>query len=95
MAVQTVCLMLTSKFRINVNSSCGLHVHIGHGAQVYKADELRKFFGFFWAFEPQIDLIHPSIKRDNSLYAEPLRSNTRLAKMYAERKMMSHGSWQR
>lgn len=55
-----VCQMLPHRFRVNVNSSCGLHVHVGNGADGLALREVQNLMALLWTFEPQIHMLHPS-----------------------------------
>lgn len=73
-AVQLVCHLLTSNFRINVNSTCGLHVHVGNGVKGFDFGTIQNLMGFMYAFDPVLLAIHPPHRADTG-YAQ----NTRLS----------------
>ena len=57
--IRNVCTLLTSKYRININESTGLHVHVGDGMHGFKFKTLQKLILFLWSFEPQLNSLHP------------------------------------
>jgi hypothetical protein len=57
-AVREVTKILTNSFRVSVNSSCGLHVHVGDGTKGFPMSTLRHLAACIWAFDPQISTIH-------------------------------------
>jgi len=72
--VGKVCDLLTSNFRINCNSSCGLHVHIGNADKGFEFRTLQNLMGFLWTYDPVLLTIHPPHRHDCN-YAR----NTRLS----------------
>lgn len=84
--VQRAINQLTSKFHIEVNKSCGLHVHVGHGASGFSLVALKNLFKFFVAFEPQLELLHPKHRRGrHHIYSAPLRFRSELADKFQTR----------
>jgi hypothetical protein len=77
--VKKVCEILSSTYRINVNNSCALHIHVGNGKKGLDLDTTRKLFTILYTFEPQIAQIHPS-HRINNGFCQSLRAGSRLAK---------------
>ncbi|CAG8961363.1 hypothetical protein HYFRA_00013824 [Hymenoscyphus fraxineus] len=63
-AVAEVCGILSSNFRIHLNASCGLHVHIGNGMDGFAVETLRNLMATVFTFEPTIDKIHPANRRN-------------------------------
>ncbi|CAG8977003.1 hypothetical protein HYALB_00012855 [Hymenoscyphus albidus] len=63
-AVAEVCGILSSNSRIHLNASCGLHVHIGNGMDVFAVETLSKLMATVFTFEPTIDKIHPAARRN-------------------------------
>jgi hypothetical protein len=74
-AVLLACNTLTQKFRYNVNESCGLHVHVGNGADNFSVETTRNLVAFLWCFEPLIDTLHPS-HRHNGSYCRSIRESS-------------------
>ncbi|KAF8851210.1 hypothetical protein BDZ45DRAFT_767249 [Acephala macrosclerotiorum] len=50
--VQQVVDYLTGTYRINVNPSCGLHLHVGCQNAGFNLPHLKKICAIFWTFEP-------------------------------------------
>ncbi|KAH6678450.1 putative amidoligase enzyme-domain-containing protein [Halenospora varia] len=67
--VQTVCRILTSRYRINCNESCGLHIHVGRERKNFDAVPLRNLMALLWSFEGQLDMIHPLHRVDGDFCA--------------------------
>ncbi|RYP03764.1 hypothetical protein DL764_004939 [Monosporascus ibericus] len=78
-AITYVVNLLASKYRINVNPSCGLHVHVGQGADFLELGALRRVAGLLWAADPLLGCLHPPSKRF-CYYSQSLRERTRLAR---------------
>jgi hypothetical protein len=77
--VRLVCSLLQSQFRIKVNQSCGLHVHIGNRTgDGFPLPHLRRICAFLHAFEPQLDTVHPP-HRLNNTYCDSFRWGTNYA----------------
>jgi hypothetical protein len=74
-AVEHICVLLTSKYCINLNESIGLHVHVGNEQHGYTFENVRKLMAFFWAFEPQLDSLHSPLRQD-TYYASSMRSKS-------------------
>jgi hypothetical protein len=77
--VRGVCNLLKSQFRVSVNQSCGLHVHVGnlHGNGLTLQD-VRRTAAFLHAFEPQLDTVHPT-HRFNNPHCASFRHGTKYA----------------
>jgi hypothetical protein len=78
-AVKKVCKLLRNTYRINVNESTGMHVHVGHGCKIIDTPHLRALMALLFVFEPQLDMLHPSHRSDNG-YSYPLDSHSILGK---------------
>jgi len=76
--VKKVCEILSSTYRINVNNSCALHIHVGNGEKSLSIDTTRKLFSTIYTFEPQLAQIHPS-HRINNGWCHSLRAGSRMA----------------
>ena len=57
--VRYVVNLLTWRFRILVNESAMLHVHVGRGGASFSGNDLRATAAFLWAAGPRIDQLHP------------------------------------
>lgn len=67
MAVQ----LLVSNFRLYVNETCGLHVHVGNGNKGFELRTLKNFCSLIAVFERQLNSLHPPDRLDNK-YAKPV-----------------------
>lgn len=63
--VETVVQLLVSKFRLHVNESCGLHVHVGNEHRGFTLRTLKNFCSLITAFEDQLDSLHPLHRLQN------------------------------
>lgn len=77
-AVILACNVITSQFRLETNSTTGLHVHVGDGADGYALQTLKKLMAFLWIFEPQMDQLHPNrrarlLNNERATWYESLR----------------------
>lgn len=81
-AVSLGCKTLTSNFRLNVNESCGLHVHVGDGIEGFSLDTLHNLAAFLWTFEPVLETIYPPDRR-NGGYSLAMRKCSKLAQQHA------------
>ncbi|RDW69587.1 hypothetical protein BP6252_08607 [Coleophoma cylindrospora] len=84
--VKLVCTILAETYRINVNESCGLHVHVGNMTYGFPLKQLKCLMATIWTFEPQLDSLHPAhrlnnkycgSKRPSTTSNPPLRSSRR------------------
>lgn len=57
--VRHVVNLLTSNFRILINDSAMLHIHVGRGGVGFRLDDLRATAAFLWAAAPRLDQLHP------------------------------------
>lgn len=74
--VKRMCEILTNTYRINCNSSAGVHVHVGRAEKGFSFETLRNLYATLWTFEPQIQQIHlPYRSDDESIYCSPLSTS--------------------
>ncbi len=77
--VHYVVAVLTTNFRVRVNMSCGLHVHVSRGIErEFSHRDLRRFGALAWASEDALSCLHPPERR-LSTYCQPLRRMSALA----------------
>lgn len=76
-AVQDVCSILSSTYCLNTNLTTGLHIHVGDGVKGFTFDTMRKLTAFLYAFEPQINSLHPESRIEN-IYCHPFRGKSQL-----------------
>jgi hypothetical protein len=81
-AVKLACRTLTSEFRVETNTSTGLHVHAAEGADGYAFQTVKKLMAFLWTFEPQIDQLHPNRRAsdEEKTWYESLRRGSQLSR---------------
>ncbi|KAI5861668.1 hypothetical protein GGS23DRAFT_611802 [Durotheca rogersii] len=63
--IQWVCGLLTSTYRMRVNPSCGLHVHVGRGAERFSLTEMRRISSLVWAAEPLLATLNDPARQGN------------------------------
>lgn len=73
--VEKMCRILNETYRLSVNKSTGLHVHLGHGNQGFKLKDLKELAIFLYTFEPQLSSLHP-LNRYNHHYGSALRHSS-------------------
>ncbi|KAI1846832.1 hypothetical protein JX266_007053 [Neoarthrinium moseri] len=61
--VQSVINLLNANYRITVNASCGLHVHVGNGVRGFDLRNMRRMTGFFYAADRTLAMLHPPLRR--------------------------------
>ncbi|KAM3071269.1 hypothetical protein ACMFMF_007742 [Clarireedia jacksonii] len=92
LAIRGVCSLLKSQFRVSVNKSCGLHVHVGNCAgDGFTLPHLRRIVAFLHAFEPQLDTVHPSHRLRN-IYCDSFRGGTKYSYLQELTNMACDGS---
>lgn len=79
--VGRVVHVLTSKYRIHLNSTCGLHVHVGNGVRGYSFTALRKLAAMLWVYESTISTIHDPTRVNND-HCRPLYHSSSLARRH-------------
>ncbi|EKD16654.1 hypothetical protein MBM_05123 [Drepanopeziza brunnea f. sp. 'multigermtubi' MB_m1] len=81
--VQKLCLLLPTHFKLITNSTCGLHVHVGHGQKGFTTSNVTRIIAFLYAFEPQLDTLHP-LHRYNNAYAKSMRDRCNFVRQFQE-----------
>lgn len=84
--VQRVCHLITRTYRTYNGQSTGLHVHVGNSTRGFTLETVQNVVAILFAFEPQLDTLHPEHRRKNG-YCLPLRSSSRLALRMLEEKI--------
>ncbi|KAI0470371.1 putative amidoligase enzyme-domain-containing protein [Xylaria cf. heliscus] len=78
-AISLAISLITSKFRCHVNGSCGIHVHVGLGADRIPLEHMRRMGSLSYAVEPLLyTLQHPA--REVNFNCRPIRYYSRLVK---------------
>lgn len=70
--VETVVELLDSRFKLYINESCGLHVHVGNEDRGFALPTLKTFCSLILAFRHQLDSLHPPERLENE-FAKPMR----------------------
>lgn len=78
-AVRSVVDLLTSKYRMTLNHTCGFHVHVGDGVKFWSVEQTRRICAFLWAADPILATLHPPSRRLVE-YAQSIRERSHLAK---------------
>ncbi|KAF5674076.1 hypothetical protein FHETE_3136 [Fusarium heterosporum] len=55
--VSAIIRLITTKLRARVNTSCGLHVHVGNGPHPLDLRALRNYSALLWASEPVLSTL--------------------------------------
>ncbi|CAD6447426.1 c1e9adc6-5ed4-49c4-bd1f-30767350b634-CDS [Sclerotinia trifoliorum] len=65
-AVETVWEIIESTYKVVINDSMGLHVHVGNGVDAFDVPTLRNLWAILWSTEKWIETIHPPHRIDNA-----------------------------
>ncbi|KAK0115261.1 hypothetical protein ONS96_013724 [Cadophora gregata f. sp. sojae] len=76
--VKVVCQTLPTHYRLISNTTCSTHVHVGNGVQGFTVTHLRSLMALLWAFEPQLDTLHPQHRVGRTRYNGSLREHSKL-----------------
>ncbi|KAH7330148.1 putative amidoligase enzyme-domain-containing protein [Rhexocercosporidium sp. MPI-PUGE-AT-0058] len=82
--VRLACQTLAEDFCLLSVETSALHVHVGDGERSFDDETTRKLAAFIWAFEPQLNSIHP-LHRQNTYYTTSMRASSRYSTWYQER----------
>ncbi|KAI1366762.1 hypothetical protein F5Y08DRAFT_350915 [Xylaria arbuscula] len=77
--IRFVVNLLKAKYRLRVNVSCGLHVHVGDGANYWDTNTLKRAGAFLWAADPILSRLHAPWRRVGE-YSSSIRYRSRLAR---------------
>ena len=66
-----------SSYRVQVNESCGLHVHVGNGFRGFPFSTVKKLAAILWAYEDAISTIHP-VDRVQNAFSPSLFEDSRI-----------------
>ncbi|KAK8026739.1 amidoligase enzyme-domain-containing protein [Apiospora marii] len=77
-ALQYGIQCLTSEYRIIVNESCGLHVHVGNGASLIPLESIRRISALLWSADRVIGVLHAPWRRI-AAWSQSIRQATELA----------------
>lgn len=65
-AVEEVWNIIQNTYKVVINDSMGLHVHVGNGVDAFDAPTLRNLWGILWTTEKWIEKIHPPHRIHNA-----------------------------
>ena len=82
--VRLACQALTDNFCTLAVETSSLHVHVGDGEHSFDIESIRRLEAFLWAFEPQLQSLHPP-HRQSTYYATSLRASSRYSCAYQEK----------
>lgn len=74
--VTRVWELIASTYKVVVNDSMGLHVHVGNGVDAFDGETLRNLWAILWTTEKWIDTIHPLHRRFNTFCLSFRRCST-------------------
>ncbi|KAI0404894.1 hypothetical protein F4802DRAFT_615303 [Xylaria palmicola] len=77
--MEFVVNLMKQKYRVRVNTFCGLHVHVGNGARPFDAKTLRRAGAFLFAADPMLSRLHAPWRRVGP-YSSSIRHGSRLAR---------------
>ncbi|KAI8945108.1 putative amidoligase enzyme-domain-containing protein [Xylaria longipes] len=94
-AINFAISMITSRFRCHVNPSCGLHIHVGLGANRIPLEHMRRMASLSYAVEPLLfTLQHPT--REVNMHCMQLQYYSNLVLQGPERDnevLHNHSAW--
>ncbi|KAI0012176.1 putative amidoligase enzyme-domain-containing protein [Xylariaceae sp. FL0662B] len=70
--------LLKSQYRLEVNASCGFHVHVGNGRDFFTADAIKRVGAFLFAADPMLSRLHAPWRRVHT-YSLSIRYESKLA----------------
>ncbi|KAK8126821.1 uncharacterized protein PG998_002580 [Apiospora kogelbergensis] len=70
---------LLQRYRLLVNDSCGLHVHVGNEAAMFSLNNLKRISALCWSAENLVHTIHPTWRQLNN-FCIPLRTASKLGR---------------
>ncbi|OTB01880.1 hypothetical protein M426DRAFT_14034 [Hypoxylon sp. CI-4A] len=86
-AIRYTLDMLCSTYRITVNNTCGLHVHVGDGDEHMPKEHISRIMGLLWAVDPLLACLHPLGRRGSS-YSPSIRTGSYLSQGRGIKDMM-------
>ncbi|KAE9373686.1 hypothetical protein N431DRAFT_465964 [Stipitochalara longipes BDJ] len=65
--IPKACKAITGNYYTEITDSAGLHVHVSAGLEkTFELRTLQNLFAFLYAFEPQLDTLHPANRQSNA-----------------------------
>lgn len=83
--VRYIVNLLASEYRVIVNPTCGMHVHVGNGVTGFDKTNIQRIAGLFYSADRLLATLHPPYRRFNK-WALSVRDRSEVAigKMTAE-----------
>ncbi|RYP19363.1 hypothetical protein DL767_009657 [Monosporascus sp. MG133] len=78
-AIKYALQVLTQKYRMRVNDTCSVHVHVGQGIERLPLDMIRRIAGLSWAADLLLFTLQNPLRRAN-VYCQPIREYSNMAK---------------
>ncbi|RYO75142.1 hypothetical protein DL763_011249 [Monosporascus cannonballus] len=78
-AIKYALRVLTQRYRMRVNDTCSVHVHVGQGIERLPLDMIRRIAGLSWAADLLLFTLHNPLRRAN-IYCQPIREYSNMAK---------------
>ncbi|RYP56311.1 hypothetical protein DL771_011963 [Monosporascus sp. 5C6A] len=78
-AIKYALQILRQKYRMRVNDTCSVHVHVGQGTERLPLDMIRRIAGLSWAADLLLFTLHNPLRRAN-IYCQPIREYSNMAK---------------
>ncbi|RYC57007.1 hypothetical protein CHU98_g9202, partial [Xylaria longipes] len=61
--IRFVVNLMKTKYRVRLNTSCGLHVHVANGPRFFDPKTLKRAGAFFFAADPMLSRLHAPWRR--------------------------------
>ncbi|RYP14954.1 hypothetical protein DL765_006022 [Monosporascus sp. GIB2] len=78
-AIKYALRVLTQKYRMRVNDTCSVHVHVGQGIERLPLDMIRRIAGLSWAADLLLFTLHNPLRRAN-IFCRPIREYSNMAR---------------
>lgn len=80
-AIEKAVALLSNSYCCHLGESSGLDVDLGNGSEGFKFEEVQHLMALLWAFEPQLNTLHPSDRLDNK-HCKSLRDKSVFARTF-------------
>ncbi|KAA8564767.1 hypothetical protein EYC84_010539 [Monilinia fructicola] len=74
--------IITRRYRLNCNQSCGLHIHVSTAKKEFTLDILKNLMSLIFTFKRQLEQCHPSYRIQNNSFTFPLRDHANINRNY-------------
>ncbi|KAK7738973.1 hypothetical protein SLS62_011340 [Diatrype stigma] len=78
-AIRSTLGILTQKYRMRVNETCSIHVHVGQGNEPFPLHMIRRIAALSYAAELLLFTLHDPLRRVNT-WCKPMREYSNLAR---------------